>query len=92
MLSGCVIATPIITPTGQQGFTINCSDFNDIGHCYKKAGELCGSAGYEVFGHDNKPAGFWTAGNQSMVVRCKLPGEAAAAGQGAAPAQRPQDF
>jgi hypothetical protein len=73
MLSGCVIATPIITPTGQQGFTIDCSSMNDVGQCYKKAGELCGSAGYEIFDQNNKTASFWSAANKTMVVRCKVP-------------------
>lgn len=74
-LSGCVTATPVITPSGQQGFTINCSAMNDVGQCYKKAGELCGSAGYEIFDQNNKPASFWSAANQTMVVRCKAPDE-----------------
>ena len=77
-LSGCVTATPIITPTGQQGFTLNCSAMNDVGYCYKKAGELCGSSGYEIFDQNNKPASFWSDSNQTMVIRCKAPGEPAA--------------
>ena len=75
MLSGCVTATPITTPTGHQGFTINCSAMNDVGQCYKKAGDLCGSSGYEIFDQNNKPASFWSGANQTMVVRCKAPNE-----------------
>ena len=77
-VSGCVIATPVMTPNGQQGFTINCSAMNDVGQCYKKAGELCGSNGYEIFDQNNKPATFWSGANQTMVVRCKAPGEKSA--------------
>jgi hypothetical protein len=70
-LTGCVTATPIMTPTGQQGFSLNCSAMNDIGQCYKKAGELCGSAGYEIFDQNNNPQKFFSAANQTMVIRCK---------------------
>lgn len=70
-LSGCVTATPIMTPSGDQGFTINCSAMNDVGHCYKKAGDICGSNGYEIFDQNNKPASFWSGANQTLVVRCK---------------------
>lgn len=72
---GCVTATPLITPSGAQGFSLNCSAMNDIGQCYKKAGELCGGNGYEIFDQNNKPASFWSAANQTLVVRCKQPGE-----------------
>ena len=75
-LSGCVTATPITTPTGDQGFTINCSAMNDIGHCYKKAGDICGSNGYEIFDQNNKPVSFWSGANQTLIVRCKKPEEA----------------
>lgn len=74
-LGGCVTATPVITPSGQQGFTLNCSALNDIGQCYKKAGELCGSNGYQIYDQNNKPVTFWSGANQTMVVRCKTPGE-----------------
>lgn len=70
-LSGCVTATPIMTPSGQQGFSLNCSALNDIGQCYKKAGELCGGRGYEIFDQNNKPQRFFSAANQTMVIRCK---------------------
>ena len=75
-LGGCVTATPIMTPTGQQGFSLNCSAMNDIGQCYKKAGELCGANGYQIYDQNNKPVSFWSGANQTMVVRCKVPGEA----------------
>lgn len=61
VLGGCVTATPVITPSGQQGFTLNCSAMNDIGQCYKKAGELCGSNGYQIYDQNNKPVLFGRA-------------------------------
>ncbi len=87
-LSGCVTAIPIITPTGQQGYTIDCSSTADIGLCYKKAGSLCGLMGYEIFDQTNHQPGFWTAANRTMVVRCRLPGEVP--GVPAQTAQMPQ--
>jgi len=78
MAGGCVTATPVITPSGAQGFSLNCSAMNDIGLCYKKAGELCGGNGYEIFDKNNKPASFWSGANQTLVVRCKQPGEPSA--------------
>jgi hypothetical protein len=73
LLTGCVAATPVITPSGQQGFTIDCSPMNDIGQCYKKAGELCGSNGYEVIAQNNQPASFFSPANRTMVICCKNP-------------------
>lgn len=70
-ISGCVSATPVITPSGQQGFTIDCSAMNDIGHCYKKAGEICGSNGYEIYAQNNKAQSFFSPANRTMIVRCK---------------------
>jgi hypothetical protein len=64
------IATPVITPSGEQGFDINCTATN-IGMCYKRAGELCGSNGYEIFNQNNEMGGFFTKSNQSMVIKCK---------------------
>lgn len=74
-VGGCVTATPVITPSGHQGFSLNCSAMNDIGQCYKKAGELCGGNGYEIFDKNNKPASFWSGANQTLIVRCRQPGE-----------------
>ena len=71
----CCGATPIITPSGQQGFTLDCSAMGDIGQCYKKAGELCGGNGYEVLNQNNTEGSFWTSPNRTMVLRCKVPGE-----------------
>lgn len=77
MLGGCVTVTPLITPSGAQGFSVNCSDMNDIGECYKKAGELCGTTGYEVIDRHNAQDSFWSESNQTLVIRCKQPGEPA---------------
>ena len=75
LMSGCTTASPIITPTGQQGFTINCTAMRDIGDCYRKAGELCGGNGYEIFNQNTKSGSFFSAADYSMIVRCKSPNE-----------------
>lgn len=81
MLGGCVTVTPLITPSGAQGFSVNCSDMNDIGECYKKAGEICGTDGYEVIDRHAASNSFWSdwgESSQTLVIRCKQPGESAA--------------
>lgn len=71
VLFGCVHSTPMMTPTGDRGYAVNCSATNDIGDCYVRAGYLCGPSGYEVINHQNKSAGFFTAADKTLVVRCK---------------------
>lgn len=71
---GCVTATPLITP-GMQGFSLHRSSMNDIGQCGKKAGELRGGNGCESCDKNDKPASFWSAADQALIVRGKRPGE-----------------
>lgn len=75
LLSACTYSEPLITPSGHQGFRIDCTGVENIGSCYKEAGKICGSAGYEIIGQSNNRSGFFTAGNKELVVRCKAPGE-----------------
>jgi hypothetical protein len=84
-LAGCSTTSMNRTylPSGDVGFTINCSgDSSDSnwGECYKKAGEACGNYGYDVISkdQDNGAAGGTLAGvfsanvkNRSLVVKCK---------------------
>jgi len=66
-LGGCADSAKMTyLPSGDTGFAINCSGGDastSWGECYKKAGEMCGSYGYDVFGANVK--------NRSMVIRCK---------------------
>lgn len=49
IFAGCATATPTFTPSGKQGFTLDCSsEFMTWGECYTKAGELCGAKGYDI--------------------------------------------
>ena len=42
LLAGCATAIPLTTPSGESGYTIDCSgSFSTKGNCYQKAGELC---------------------------------------------------
>jgi hypothetical protein len=66
-----VTATPLVTPDGQQGFSLNCAAFRDIGMCYKKAGEICGANGYNVVTQHSENGGVFTAASNNLVMRCK---------------------
>ncbi len=48
-LIGCATATQIYTPSGKLGYNIECNGY-ELGwaQCYEKAGETCGSKGYEI--------------------------------------------
>ena len=49
-LAGCTSATPIATPDGHQGYTVECSGtvltWDD---CFERADALCKGRGYDVF-------------------------------------------
>jgi type 1 fimbria pilin len=48
-LSGCATADKIHTPDGRTGYSISCNGtVQDWGSCYEKAGDICGSRGYDV--------------------------------------------
>lgn len=61
LLGGCATATQTFAPDGRAAYSINCSG-NDRswGMCFEKAGELCGSAGYDVY--DRTAEGGWVSG------------------------------
>lgn len=48
-LVGCISTSPITLPDGSQGYGIHCNEMANLTQCYQKAGELCGSAGYQVY-------------------------------------------
>ena len=84
-LAGCADSAKMTyLPSGDTGFAINCSGGDastSWGECYKKAGEMCGSYGYDVVSKDvdngatsgGTVAGIFGANvkNRSMVIRCK---------------------
>ena len=70
MLSACTTAQPIMTPNGQQGFTVDCSALT-MAQCYQKAGQLCGANGYKVFNSIDRRSGFFTPSEKQMIIACK---------------------
>ena len=53
-VAGCATSRDIIGPDGKKVMSISCNGGAlDISSCYEKAGEICGSAGYEVLNTDS---------------------------------------
>lgn len=81
-LCGCATASKTYTSDGKEGFSITCSGSAlNWGMCYEKAGELCGTKGYEVL-EKSGDQGAMMAGNQfglyggsvmnrNMIIKCK---------------------
>ena len=111
-LAGCSSSKQIYTADGQQGHVVTCtpawtggligqlaSASTSWGQCYEKAGELCGSAGYDIiqqvgeggaYGQGGQGGGFVsTTNNRTMVVKCKGQGLAQAQVQPPAQGQAP---
>lgn len=82
LLSGCASASKTYGPDGKEAFSINCSGLaRTWGMCFEKAGDLCGTRGYEVVGQGsdhgavvsvNPSGGFGgTTISRSLLVKCK---------------------
>lgn len=81
-LTGCATASKTYTSDGKEGYSITCSGSAlNWGMCYEKAGDLCGTKGYEVL-EKSGDQGSMLSGNQfglyggsvmnrNMIVRCK---------------------
>ena len=84
--AGCTTSKQITGPDGRTAHSISCNGgANNIGNCFEKAGDICGSAGYDVLdkdgsvvpistlrGSNGRVSGFGTAAvNRSLLVRCK---------------------
>ena len=53
LLTACASSTEVYTPTGERGYSLNCSGTaRSWGMCYEKAGEICGRQGYTVLSKD----------------------------------------
>lgn len=79
-LGGCATASKTYTSDGKEGYSINCSGSAlNWGMCYEKAGELCGTKGYEVLEKSGDTGAMVTAGqhgflggsviNRSMIIK-----------------------
>lgn len=66
LLQGCATASQTYLPDGRQGFNLNCSGtMRNWGECQEKAGEICGSRGYDVISHQGENLGNITSYNGS---------------------------
>jgi hypothetical protein len=77
-LVGCATASKTYTPDGRQGYVIDCSgQALNWGKCYEKAGDLCGSTGYDILSQTGDQgatvAGIYGASviTRSLVIACK---------------------
>ncbi len=79
-IGGCATAKKTYTSDGKEGHSINCSGSAlNWGMCYEKAGELCGTKGYEVLEKSGDTGAMVTAGqfglfggsviNRSMIIK-----------------------
>ena len=82
VLGGCASAAKTYGPDGKEAYSLNCSGLaRTWGMCYEKAGDLCGSRGYEVIGQGsdrgaiasaNQTGGFAASTiSRSLLVKCK---------------------
>jgi hypothetical protein len=81
LICGCATATPIYTASGEEGFSIDCPGTGGSwGYCYEKAGEMCGTRGYEILERntdkgasvsgDKKSIHGSTSISRNLVIRC----------------------
>jgi hypothetical protein len=67
MLAGCTTAKEIYLPNGSKGQVIRCDGIgNRMDDCYQKAGDVCGSKGYDLA----TPPGSYS-GISSLFIKCK---------------------
>lgn len=78
----CATSKKTYLSDGSQGHSINCSgSAMSWGHCAEKAGELCGTAGYEIVSRTGDQGATVSATqygvyggsiiNRSMLIKCK---------------------
>ena len=81
LLVGCATASKIYLPSGEQGYSVTCSGAAlTWGHCFEKAGELCGAKGYTVITRSDEQGSVVGGGqygvyggstiNRNMLIRC----------------------
>lgn len=82
LIFGCATAKQTYTSDGQQGYSITCSGSAlNWGMCYEKAGEICGSKGYEVLEKSGDQGAVFSGNqfglyggsviNRNMIIKCK---------------------
>jgi hypothetical protein len=81
-LTSCTTWQPIVLPSGQQGYTVDCSGTNlSWSHCYRKAGRAC-PHGYDITQRMDAHGGKVVPGNlfgllsgsvqdRSLLIQCR---------------------
>lgn len=77
-LAGCATQKQIYLPSGETGYSINCSGSAlTWEHCYAQAGKICATRGYEVLARDDEqgstssPLFGTTTHFRTMLIVCK---------------------
>lgn len=81
-LSACVTVETTYAPDGREAHVINCSgEVSGWHQCYKAAGDLCGTSGYELLDRTSEQSasaggsasGFGASMNtdRTMLIACK---------------------
>lgn len=79
LLTSCVAPKDIYLPDGSKGYSLKCDGATqDISICYAKAGELCGSVGYQILATSKEstpfPTGYFnqyvTVVQRSLLIKC----------------------
>ena len=84
LLGGCATSRTITGQDGKPLHKISCDGSAlSIDMCYEKAGEICGSSGYDVVNQNGTASPFFVAGSNSfyagsmvtrdILVRCRVP-------------------
>lgn len=102
LLASCTTWKPIVLPSGQDGYTVDCSGSNlSWSHCYRKAGHAC-PRGYDIVQRVDTRGGHPVVGDlfgvmggsvvdRGMLIRCRDDGSvvpSSAAARAATPAAR----
>jgi hypothetical protein len=81
-ISGCTTGSKTYMPDGRVGYSINCSGTAfSWGNCFEKAGEICGSLGYDILSQAGEQgsvasanqSGFYGGSvmTRSLLIACK---------------------
>lgn len=81
LLASCAASVePMPGPSGNLSYSINCTNSESWTACYSKAGEVCGTDGYEIIDRISGQEGYGTYGaygwssyyeTRTLVVECK---------------------
>lgn len=74
LLAGCANSRTLYTQDGRLGYVLNCSGWaRSWDMCFAKAGELCGTRGYDIFDKNGERVfvGLTPVTNRSLVIACK---------------------